>query len=109
MVFSSFCGRQLLKVRRLAPGPQNWARIRIVELSPKEAEGNTHRAALAFDTATMPRTPGAGFLTPWERETARLVAEGSTIQVCYDYPTKSTITMSSDLRSRIEAMEGHAL
>ena len=57
--------------RRLAPGPQNWARIRIVELSPKEAEGNTHRAVLAFDTATMPRTPGAGFLTPWERETAR--------------------------------------
>jgi hypothetical protein len=57
--------------RRLAPGPENWARIRVVELAEKEPEGFTHRAVLAFDTATTPRKPGAGFLTPWNDEPAR--------------------------------------
>jgi len=65
--------------RKLAPGPQNWARIRIVELAPKEAEGHTHRAVLAFDTATVARTQGAGFLAPWDRETARF-ALGSQVE-----------------------------
>ena len=45
----------------------------------------------------------------WEKDTHRLMADGSTIQVCYDYSSKSTILMSSELRTRIESMEGHAI
>ncbi len=57
--------------RRLAQGPQNWARIRIVELNPREADGHTHRAVLAFDTTAAPHTPQAAYLSPWEGEPAR--------------------------------------
>jgi hypothetical protein len=57
--------------RRLGPGPENWARIRIVELAEPEPQGATHRAVLAFDTATAKRVPGAGFLAPWSDEPAR--------------------------------------
>jgi hypothetical protein len=41
------------ELRRLDHGPQNWARLRIVQLAEKEPEGYTHRAVLAFDTATQ--------------------------------------------------------
>ncbi|MCK8785923.1 virulence factor SrfB [Roseomonas sp. NAR14] len=57
--------------RRFAPGPENWARIRVVKLAEKEPDGRTHRAVLAFDTTTAARLPGAGFLTPWNDEPAR--------------------------------------
>ncbi len=45
----------------------------------------------------------------WENDVDRLVAEGTTVQVCYDYSTMTTIPMPPELRARIEATEGHAL
>jgi acyl-CoA thioester hydrolase len=43
----------------------------------------------------------------WEKTSGRLVAEGRTVQVCYDYAVKDTIPMPPDLRRKIEAIEGH--
>ncbi|TQF76706.1 hypothetical protein FK498_16385 [Elioraea sp. Yellowstone] len=57
--------------RQLGRGPENWARLRIVKLAEPERSGATHRAVLAFDTATAPRSPGAGFVAPWADEPAR--------------------------------------
>lgn len=42
----------------------------------------------------------------WEKESGRLIAEGRTVQVCYDYSVKGTIAMPPDLRRTIEALEG---
>lgn len=42
----------------------------------------------------------------WEKESERLVAEGRTVQVCYDYAVKGTIPMPADLRKKIERLEG---
>jgi len=57
--------------RKLATGPDNWTRLRIVELSEKESSGHSHRAVLAIDTSTAQRQPGAGFVAPWSDEPAR--------------------------------------
>jgi hypothetical protein len=58
--------------RRLARGPSNWARLRIVELAEKDPRsGHTHRAVLAFDTRTAKQTTGAAFVSPWEDEAAK--------------------------------------
>ncbi len=42
----------------------------------------------------------------WETVSERLVAEGRTVQVCYDYAVKGTIPMPDDLRERIGRIEG---
>jgi hypothetical protein len=57
--------------RKLAPGPQNWARMRIVKLSTPEAGGLSHRAVFAFDTHARMRQEDVGFLTPRSDESAR--------------------------------------
>ena len=36
-------------------GPKNWARLRFVKLAQADANGNTHRLTLAFDTRTRAR------------------------------------------------------
>lgn len=45
----------------------------------------------------------------WEKASDRLVVEATTVQVCYDYGTKSTMPMPEDLRRKLEAFEGHSL
>jgi hypothetical protein len=64
--------------RRLAAGPQNWARLRIVELTGEKNTALTHRAVFAFDTTCAKRTAEAGFVVPWEDEPARF-ALGTTM------------------------------
>ena len=49
---------------RFDQGPNNWARIRIVKLDTPDAQGNTHRITLAFDTRVMPRREGVAYLAP---------------------------------------------
>lgn len=38
--------------RQFIGGPENWARLQVVALDKPDAEGNTHRVILAFDTQT---------------------------------------------------------
>ncbi|MBK8183606.1 MAG: virulence factor SrfB [Candidatus Competibacteraceae bacterium] len=45
-------------------GPTNWARARLVELAAPDAEGNTHRVTLAFDTQLLPTREGRPYLAP---------------------------------------------
>ncbi len=45
-------------------GPTNWARGRLVELAAPDAEGNTHRVTLAFDTQLLPTREGRPYLAP---------------------------------------------
>ncbi len=45
-------------------GPTNWARARLVELPAPDAEGNTHRVTLAFDTQLLPTREGRPYLAP---------------------------------------------
>ncbi len=45
-------------------GPTNWARARLVELPTPDAEGNTHRVTLAFDTQLLPTREGRPYLAP---------------------------------------------
>lgn len=45
-------------------GPLNWARARILELSAPDAEGNTHRVTLAFDTQLLATREGRPYLAP---------------------------------------------
>ena len=45
-------------------GPVNWARARLVELPVADAEGNTHRITLAFDTQLLPTREGRPYLAP---------------------------------------------
>jgi acyl-CoA thioester hydrolase len=44
-----------------------------------------------------------------EKTTRRLVVEASSVQVCYDYGTKTSMAVPDDLRRRLEAFEGRAL
>jgi acyl-CoA thioester hydrolase len=44
-----------------------------------------------------------------EKRTLRLVAEATSVQVCYDYEAKRSITVPRDLRGKIEAYEGRSL
>ena len=64
--------------RRLAPGPQNWARMRLVEVAGEKNAALTHRAVFAFDTTCAKRTQEAGFVMPWADEPARF-ALGTTL------------------------------
>lgn len=41
-----------------------------------------------------------------ERVTGRLVAEGRSVQVCYDYAAKRSIPVPLELRRQIESLEG---
>jgi len=41
--------------------------------------------------------------------TGRLVVEASSVQVCYDYGTKTSMAVPDDLRRRLETFEGRSL
>lgn len=41
-----------------------------------------------------------------EKESGRLVAEGTTAQVFYDYSNRKSIKIADDLRAAVEALEG---
>ena len=43
------------------------------------------------------------------QEGGRLIAEATSIQVCYDYETKRSFPMPAELRQRLEAFEGRPL
>jgi acyl-CoA thioester hydrolase len=45
----------------------------------------------------------------WEKTSGRTGVEATSVQVCYDYGTKQTLSMPDDLRRRLEAFEGRAL
>ncbi|MCP5424400.1 MAG: virulence factor SrfB [Gammaproteobacteria bacterium] len=47
-----------------AQGPGNWARVRVVELPAPDAQGNTHRVTLAFDTHLITAREGRPYLAP---------------------------------------------
>jgi acyl-CoA thioester hydrolase len=44
-----------------------------------------------------------------EASSDRLVVEASSVQVCYDYEAKHSITVPDELRQRLEAFEGRPL
>jgi acyl-CoA thioester hydrolase len=44
-----------------------------------------------------------------EAETKRIVVEARTVQVFYDYATKTSMPCPDDMRARLEAFEGRAL
>jgi acyl-CoA thioester hydrolase len=45
----------------------------------------------------------------WEKNSERLVAEATTIQVCYDYDAKRSLAVPDALRARLEEIEGRSL
>lgn len=45
----------------------------------------------------------------WEKSTGRTVVEASTVQVCYDYGAKQTLSMPEGLRRSLESFEGRAV
>ena len=45
----------------------------------------------------------------WEKSSRRVVAEATSVQVCYDYAAKHTLPVPDDLRRRAEALESRAL
>ena len=45
----------------------------------------------------------------WEQASERLVVEATTVQVCYDYATKTSMPMPEELRRKLEALEGRGL
>lgn len=44
-----------------------------------------------------------------EKASQRLVVEASSVQVCYDYGTKTSMAVPADLRRRLESFEGRDL
>ena len=44
-----------------------------------------------------------------EKTTQRLVVEASSVQVCYDYGTKTSMAVPLELRRRLETFEGRDL
>jgi acyl-CoA thioester hydrolase len=44
-----------------------------------------------------------------EKASRRLVVEATTVQVCYDYDAKRSVTMPAELRRQIEGFEGRTL
>lgn len=62
--------------RRFAPGPETWARIRLVELSPADAAASldTHRLTLAVDTAILADAVDMRYLAPTKADVAAGVA-----------------------------------
>src|SRR5690606_15888140 len=53
-----------LSSSRFDEGPNNWSRLRIVELDTPDEHGHTHRITLAFDTRIMPKREGVAYLAP---------------------------------------------
>lgn len=45
----------------------------------------------------------------WEKTGGRTVAEASTVQVCYDYGSKKTMSMPKELKRALETFEGRTL
>lgn len=45
----------------------------------------------------------------WEKHSGRTVVEAHTVQVCYDYEKKRTLTMPEPLRRALESFEGRDL
>ena len=45
----------------------------------------------------------------WEKTTRRTVAEARSVQVCYDYAAKKTITMPVELKRALESFEGRTM
>jgi acyl-CoA thioester hydrolase len=43
-----------------------------------------------------------------EQRSLRLVAEATSVQVCYDYEARRSVPVSDDLRRRVAALEGRA-
>lgn len=44
-----------------------------------------------------------------EQRSRRLVAEATSVQVCYDYAARRSMPVPEDLRRRMEALEGRTL
>ena len=44
-----------------------------------------------------------------EKTSSRLVVEASSVQVCYDYGTKRSMSVPDDLRRQLETFEGRSL
>ncbi len=44
-----------------------------------------------------------------EKETARVVVEAASVQVCYDYDLKQSIAVPVELRTSLERFEGRSL
>lgn len=51
-------------------GPNNWARIRFIELAEPDFDGNTHRITLAFDTKLMSHNKNTHYLAPSQEDVA---------------------------------------
>ena len=49
-------------------GPKNWARLRFVKLAQADANGNTHRLTLAFDTRTRARDDARDYIEPYDED-----------------------------------------
>ena len=49
---------------RYENGPENWARMRIIQLDTPDQYGNTHRITLAFDTSLIEYNPDVKYLIP---------------------------------------------
>ena len=45
----------------------------------------------------------------WEKTKRRLVAEGHTVQVCFDYAAKQSVPMPDQLKRALESFEGRAI
>ena len=45
----------------------------------------------------------------WEKRSERVVAQATTVQVCYDYAAKRSIAVPESLRARLEEIEGRSL
>lgn len=55
---------------RYENGPENWARIRYTKLDQPDAQGNTHRITLAFDTSLIPYNSNIKYLAPTPEDVA---------------------------------------
>ncbi len=67
--------------RKLALGPENWARLHLVELAQPDTGGQTHRAVLAFDTTTQPE--GGAYLAPREGRSGDFVLASTQEEVAW--------------------------
>ncbi len=62
--------------RSFADGPETWARVRLVELSPEDAAASltTHRLTLAVDTTAFPDADDIRYLAPTQADVTAGVA-----------------------------------
>ncbi|ADM98506.1 virulence factor SrfB [Dickeya dadantii] len=54
--------------RTFMGGPNNWARVQVLELGEPDDDGNTHRLCLAFDTRVYPESHDLEALAPSESD-----------------------------------------